>query len=65
MSKRKVVICQTLFSIVLFLLFFSTWFVKSAIDGVRLYDVITTLISAWWLIERVDKFGSWLQKTDC
>ena len=64
MNQRKVFVCQLLFLIVLFSLFFSTWFVKTAIDGFRLFDIVTSTISILWLVERVEKFGKWLQKTD-
>lgn len=63
MSKRKVVICKLLFAIVVFSLFLSTWFVEG-VNGLRLFNLIADTFAVWWLYERVEKFGLWLQKPD-
>jgi hypothetical protein len=63
MSKKKASICTMLFAIVLFTLFFGTWFVKSP-SGLRLFDLVTGTFSVWWLFERIEKFKHWLLKSE-
>lgn len=62
MSKKKAVVCTILYVIVITVVLTVSWFVKSHVNGISLYQLIMCTIGSMWIGTSVMKFYEWLRK---
>ena len=62
MNKRKAIICTVLYTIVLTAVLIASWFIKSHMNGISLYQMIVSAIGNMWIGSTVGKFYNWLRK---
>lgn len=60
MNKKKVIVCTSMFIVIVVGAFIGSIFIKS-VFGFSLYDIIAPVICAFWISERSKKFYNWLQ----
>lgn len=63
MSKCKAIICTTLYIIVITAVLTVSWFVKSHLNGISLYQFIMCVAGNMWFGTSVIKFYEWLRKS--
>ena len=63
MSKKKAIVCTTLFTIVMLGIYASTFFIKSHF-GFKLFDIVAPVICANWMADKMKKFYNWLINED-
>ena len=63
MSKKKAIVCTTLFTIVMFGIYVSTFLIKSQ-HGFKLFDIVAPVICASWMADKMKKFYDWVIKED-
>lgn len=64
MSKKKAVICTILYVIVITVVLTASFFIKSVVNGISLYQLIVGAIGNMWLGSSVAKFYDWLRKQE-
>ena len=62
MSKRKAVVCTILYALVVVSLLIGSMFIKSHINGISLYQLITCAIGNMCIGVSIMKFYEWLIK---
>ena len=64
MRKKKAVVCTILYAIVITVVLTASFFIKSAVNGISLYQLIVSMIGSMWLGNSVVKFYEWLRKQE-
>ena len=64
MSKKKAVVCTILYAIVITVVLTASFFIKSAVNGISLYQLIMSVIGNMWIGNSVVKFYEWLRKQE-
>lgn len=62
MDKKKAIVCTILYVIALTSILTASWFVKSKIAEINLYQLIMCAIGSIWVGNSVVKFYDWLIK---
>ena len=62
MGKKKAVICTILYVLILTIILTASFFVKSELNGITLYQLIVSVIGNMWLGNSVVKFYEWLMR---
>lgn len=62
MDKKKAIVCAILYVIALTSILTASWFVKSKIVEINLYQLIMCTIGSIWVGNSVVKFYDWLIK---
>ena len=60
MNKKKVIVCTSMFVVIVVGAFIGSVFLKT-VFGFSLYDIIAPTICALWISECAKKFYKWLQ----
>ena len=60
MKKLKAVICTILYVIVITVILTASWFIKSHMNGISLYQLIMCAIGNMWVGTSIMKFYEWL-----
>lgn len=64
MRKKKAVVCTILYAIVITVVLTASFFIKSAVNGISLYQLIVSAIGNMWIGNSVAKFYEWLRKQE-
>ena len=60
MNKKKVIVCTSMFVVIVVGAFIGSIFLKT-VFGFSLYDIIAPTICAFWISECAKKFYNWLR----
>ena len=64
MRKKKAVVCTILYAIVITVVLTASFFIKSAVNGISLYQLIVSMIGNMWIGNSVAKFYELLRKQE-
>ena len=59
MDKKKVIVCTSMFAVIIVGAFIGSIFIKT-VFGFSLYDIVSPVICAMWLGRCTRKFYEWL-----
>lgn len=64
MNKKKAVVCTILYVIVITVILTASFFIKSTIIEISLYQLIVNVIGNMCIANSVPKFYEWLRKQE-